>query len=139
MKTTIKKNKLIRQFHAVCHVNGLNEAEKEAIINSFGESSSKELTEQELEEAIRLVGKEPDKWRKRVLAAICGYLRTVHKGEYVDTAKSIACRAGGYSDFNKIPVSRLRDIYYEFTRKAETTKKAQYVKADIEFELSKRN
>lgn len=59
-------------------------------------------------------------WRKRVIAVLCGYLDS--KGyEYdnkVQAAKSTACRAAGVGtdEFNRISVTKLRDIYNTFIK-----------------------
>lgn len=75
--------------------------------------------------AHKAVQPEADMWRKRVIAAICGWLDACNykfnsPGEKVSYAISTACRAANCADFNKITVNRLSDIYSEFKRKQAT-------------------
>jgi hypothetical protein len=134
-----KKADLIRQYHTICQVNGLNQADKEAILEQYNVKSSRDLTEEQLAEVIAYLNSIPDNWRKRLMAAIGGYLRSVNKDQNINIIKAIACRASGYDDFNRIPVSRLRDVYYEFVRKQKTTATSQYVKASMMKQFSSLN
>ena len=69
---------------------------------------------------------EADIWRKRVIAAVCGYLDEKGYGysdeNKVVVAKATACRAAGVeaSAFNKIPVLKLREIYNAFLKMRKT-------------------
>lgn len=63
-----------------------------------------------------------DKWRKRCIAAVCGWLdaRNVHfatREEKVGYAIGCICRAGSASELNAISEARLKDVYNEFKRK----------------------
>jgi hypothetical protein len=136
----MNKSALIKKFHTVCSVNGVKDDQKKMIVGSYHVSSSKDLTEAQLNQLIRQITNDgQNQWRKRVMAAIGNFLRLVNKTENLDVIKAIACRASGYNDFNKIPVGRLRDIYYEFVRKNKTTQKSQYEKESIIHELEKCN
>lgn len=64
-----------------------------------------------------------DKWRKRVLAAIGGYHSKIGRDSGFAYSKATACRATGYDDFNKIPVSRLQNIYSMYCNKQEDFKR----------------
>jgi len=66
----------------------------------------------------------PDKWRKRLMAAIAAWMKLTnycHDEPGKDQAtiiKAIACRAAGnVKSFNAIPVDRLRNLYYAFVNK----------------------
>lgn len=59
---------------------------------------------------------ERDRTAKRVLAVICTWLdkhnyKFAAPAEKLRYAKAIACRATNCSDFNKIPLSRMQEIY----------------------------
>lgn len=128
---SIRKRQLIKQFHTVCSKSGISPEERRVIVGSFGRESSRELTEKELEDIIRSISDDSDKWRKRVMAGIGAWLRGVNIDHSPVMIKAIACRASGYPHFNAIPVSRLRDVYYEFVRKSKTVTGVQEFKQQI--------
>jgi hypothetical protein len=67
-----------------------------------------------------------DIWRKRVMGSIGAWLRSTSTevGDEAKAIKGIACKAaGGITDFNKIPVNKLRAIYYEFLEKQKVAKR----------------
>lgn len=119
-KISEQKKKLIRRFHIALNHGGMMK-QKPAILQSFGVESTKELADAELQQVIDSVTGEGDKWRKRVIAAIFGYCRTANLDYTIHGVKAIACRATGFPDFNRIPTSRLRDLYFEFVRKNKTS------------------
>lgn len=115
---------LLRQFHTLCSRLGMTEEEKRALIGGYGVESSKDIDNHDLmnlchtlELQLNKGAKEADALRKRVIASIGGWLRLTGKPHNIDTIKGIACRASGYSDFNKIPVERLRNLYNCFLKK----------------------
>lgn len=128
---TQKKRQLIKQFHTVCTKSGIDRDERREIVESFGRESSRDLSERELEDIIRSISDDGDKWRKRVLASVGSWLRNSNIDHTPAMIKAIACRASGYSHFNSIPVSRLRDIYYEFVRKGKTVGGVQEFKSQV--------
>jgi len=137
---TAYKKALLRKYHSVCHELRMTPDQKEAIKDSYGVSSSSDLSEAQLAHLIDklLTGQEhtslkdeANMWRKRVMAAIGGWLRSMHKTKNPDVLKAIACRASGYEKFNKIPVARLRSIYYEFAHKAKTTAATKQIKDEL--------
>ena len=60
-----------------------------------------------------------DKLRKQVIAAIGRWLRETGQTESLSKIKGIAMRASGYSDFNKIPRERLRNLIATFNNKVK--------------------
>jgi hypothetical protein len=133
-----RKAELIKQFHTVCRMNGLKPHEVQKVLNLYSVDSSKSLSERQLEDAIKFVDKS-DMWRKRVMAAIGAYLRSMHKTESLPLIKGIAERACGYQDFNKIPVARLRDVYYEFVHKNDVADRTNIIKAEHIMGLERNN
>lgn len=60
---------------------------------------------------------DPDRWRKRVLASVGGWLKLVGYPQSSTTyIKKIATQAAGseYDDFNRIPIKRLQELYNAF-------------------------
>lgn len=62
---------------------------------------------------------EMDVWRKRLMAAIGGWLRLTGKPESDEYIKGTACRAAGRSDFNDIPKGQLVSLYNAFLQKQD--------------------
>lgn len=120
MKTDNAHAKLLRQYHTICRILGIDAEERRAIASGYGVNSSKDLTNQQLVELLTKLHGDAHRWRRRVMAVIGAYLRRINYTENADTIKAVACRAAGYDDFNRIPVSRLRSVYYEFLRRNKT-------------------
>ena len=59
---------------------------------------------------------DPDRWRKRVLASVGGWLKLVGYPQSCTYIKKIATQAAGseYDDFNHIPIKRLQELYNAF-------------------------
>ncbi len=119
---------ILKKFHTLCHVLGLTDDEKRTIIESYGVESSRDMDTHDLidvcaslaEQANKKTGTaDLDKLRKRVMAAIGGYLRMIGKESNASVIKGIACRATGYADFNKIPRERLRNLVGAFNNKVK--------------------
>lgn len=65
-----------------------------------------------------------DKERKRVIAAICGWIDKIgykfeNPSEKIVYAKAVACRAANCALFNKIPASRLTAISFLYSNKTD--------------------
>lgn len=130
-KTTSKqtKNLLIRKFHTLASKAGLTADDKTELVRSYGVFSSSDMEENELTDACKLLSDilkksngEMDKHRKRVIAAIDGYLRITNSERNIDIIKGIATRATGFRSFNEIPKERLINIYYAFVNKQKDIK-----------------
>lgn len=126
---------ILKKFHVLCGVLGLTDDEKRAIVESYGVESSRDMDTHDLIDvcgrlSAQANGKtgagEMDKLRKRVMAAIGGYLKAAGKNSNAAVIKGIACRATGHTDFNKIPRERLRNLVAAFNNKV---KDAQAVNA----------
>ncbi len=128
--TEKQKNGLIKKFHTLLGKNGIGADGKEAILSGYGVESSKDLEISELVDICEILDKkanpsfyDADVWRKRVIAAIGGYLRSMGKEQNIDLIKSIACRAASRDRFNDIPTERLKSLYNAFKHR----------KNDVEF------
>lgn len=127
---------ILKKFHTLCGVLGLTEAEKRAIVESYGVESSRDMDTHDL---INVCGKlsaqanektgagEMDKLRKRAMAAIGGYLRKIDREGNAEIIKGIACRSTGYQSFNKIPAERLRNLYNTFRNKQKDMDAAERI------------
>lgn len=133
------KVELVHKYHALCSVNGIKEFEKEAIKESYGVSSISDLSINQLVELIGKLDSKANMWRRRVMAAVGAYLRRLNYTENLQTIKAVACRAAGYENFNSIPVSRLREVYYEFLRRNKTAEGTAVEISRLEHELSNLN
>lgn len=139
MKTTIDQQQswLLKKFHTLCTKAGVNADQKEAILASFGCTSSRDMTVTQLTTACNKLDHqlnpelaELDKWRKRVMGAIGGWLRIMSVGQTAEKIKSIACRATNHDSFNAIPKERLINIYYAFLKKQKDFKAVDGVVRD---------
>ncbi len=129
-KLSNEKKKLIQRFHIALKQAGMAK-QKEAMLEELGVESTRDLAEAELEQMIAALTGSGDKWRKRVMAAIFAWCRAISYEADTATVKGIACKASGYKRFNDIPVSRLRDVYYEFVRKSKTTASVREFKQQV--------
>jgi Ca2+-binding EF-hand superfamily protein len=119
---------ILKKFHTLCGVLGLTADEKLAIVESYGVDSSRDMDTHDLIDVCgklsaqankKTGGDETDKLRKRVMAAIGGYLRAAGKESSATLIKGIACRATGYDNFNRIPKERLRNLVATFNNKVK--------------------
>lgn len=132
MATITEQNQkwLLRKFHTLCSRLGMDADSKLALISSYGAESSKDLTNRQLTEICEQLngivnpeGARADRLRKRVIAAIGGWLRQIGKeNEGVGYIKAVACRAAGVENFNRIPAGRLETIYNMFLKKQRDAK-----------------
>ena len=142
MKTTCEHQQswLLKRFHTLCTKTGIKPEEKYAIIGGFGVESSRDLTVDQLQKACDALDKrmnpqlaDLDKWRKRVLASISGYLAITSQDKSIARVKAIACRATDKHEFNEIPKERLINVYYSFLKKQQDFKKVSgMVTQDLE-------
>ena len=127
MKTTFmekEQKQLLKKFHSLLVKSGAGPEYKEAILESYGVESSRDLSASDLLDICNKLSllsdpalAEPDRWRKRVMASIGGWLRSTGGEENATYIKSVACRAAEKERFNDIPVGMLRNLYYEFKNK----------------------
>ena len=122
---------LLKKFHTLCTVLGLDDEAKRAILASWGVESSRDLDQHQLIDICAKLSEQVnekdgtaslDKLRKRVIAAIGGWLRETRQQSNISIIKGIAMRASGYNDFNKIPRERLRNLIATFNNKVKDTR-----------------
>lgn len=114
----------MRAFFAACNAGGLSEAERHAIVESYGHESTTEMTEQELQDATRvLYGKEQKdeergKWVRRCMAVVYAHCeRNGFTKVGPDYVKSIITTSARGLSFNKLTVEQLTKVYNTFKRK----------------------
>ena len=117
---------MLKKFHTICGKAGIDDTEKRVIVVSYECTSSRDLTAQQLMDAIEKIerqmnprAEEFDRWRKRVIASIFAWRKAVGRNATMGEVKAIACRAAEVRSFNDIPMERLRSIYNAFTKKAK--------------------
>lgn len=128
MQTTADKQKssLIKRFHTLIGKAGVNAENKAIILAQYGVDSSKDLEVKDLIEICNALDYQAnpelaqiDRWRKRLMAAVFGWLGKMGKHDAKpELVKAIACRAAGVDRFNQIPLERLRSLYYAFGKKS---------------------
>lgn len=125
MQTLLDKQKtgLIKRFHTLLGKAGMDNEQKLAILAQYGVESSKDLSAYELLELCNKLDKmsnpqliELDLWRKRLLAAVGGYLKAadVVADNEIVLIKKVACIAAKKTEFNQIPLDRLKSLYNAF-------------------------
>ena len=144
MATITQQNQkwLLKKFHTLCTRLNMDADMKLALISGYGVESSKDLTNAELlelcdhlNEILNPEDAKTDKMRKRVIAAIGGWLRMIGKGdEGINYIKGVACQAAKVDNFNKIPLERLTTIYNMFLRKQKDAKSVNEVAGQIAYE-----
>lgn len=118
-KAQVQHARLLKKFHTLCTKKGLTDEDKEAILEGFGKTSSKEMNNLELAAACGALegnrkqpsGDKMDTWRKRVIASVFGYHKAVGKDMTMAAVKAIVTRQSGYATLNKIPEVRLIALY----------------------------
>lgn len=119
---------LLKKYHTLCTVLGLDDEAKRAILASWGVESSRDLTQHQLIDICAKLSEQVDekqgtarldKLRKQVIAAIGGWLRETKQQSNISIIKGIAMRASGYNDFNKIPRERLYNLIATFNNKVK--------------------
>jgi len=134
MKRQKTKAEMIRWVHILMHELGFDAQDKKALLAEYGVESSNKLSLEELREVCgRLEGarnpllNEADKWRKRAIAAIGGFLAAGGKEGNINIIKAIALRATECGDFNRIPIDKLRGLYFGFSKQAKVMREAEKI------------
>lgn len=118
---------LLKKFHTLCSVLGMTDDEKQGIIKAYGVESSRDIDTHALVDLCAKLSKQAggqkqqdyDKLRKQCMAAIGSWLKMCGRESNATIIKAIACRAAKQSDFNKIPLERLRNLVYLFNNKVK--------------------
>lgn len=135
MAITLKEKQekgLLKKFHTLCGKAGMNQDDKDAILASYGATSSKELDYIQLMEICTRLEKQADpklnqldENRKRLMASVGGWLRLMGVPSNASKIKAIACRAAQRADFNEIPLEQLRSLYAAFNKKQRDLKQVE--------------
>lgn len=135
MKTVTGKKELIKLHHTLASKLGMTEENRRAMLAGWGADSSSALSIDQLQDVCRVMKQrlndKSDKWRKRVMASIFGYMKMTGREVDSNYVKSIACRsAGNYDNFNHIPVGKLQTVYYAFQDKQKVLKRTGELMSD---------
>ena len=127
METLIdrEQKRLIKKFYTLLGKASIDNYGKEAILSSYGVESTKDLSVGQLIEVCDAIDTtfinpkcgELDRYRKRLIAAIGGYLKLMSVSGGISKITAIACRAARKDDFNDIPLEQLRSLYAAFNKK----------------------
>ena len=127
----------LRKFHTICTKMDIEESAKRAMIESYGVTSSRDLTAHQLLDLINKLESiqrpsliDADKYRKRLIAAIFAWRKATGNDANMNEVKAIACRAAGADRFNAIPLERLRSLYNAFTNKSKDLQFVDQVTAE---------
>ena len=141
MATITQQNQkwLLKKFHTLCARLNMDAEMKLALLSGSGVESSKDLSNvdlmticDELNDILSPQDAKRDRMRKRVIAAIGGWLRLIGKGnEGVDYIKGVACRAAKIGNFNQISLDRLTTIYNMFLKRQKDAKAVNEVAGRI--------
>lgn len=129
---------LLKKFHTLCSVLGIDAEGKRTIIASYGVDSSRDIDTHDLVDLCAKLseqagsdGDDLSRMRKRAMASIGSYLKAMSLESNVSVIKGIACRATGYKEFNKIPKERLRNLIYTFNNKVKDARNVDKMLAQI--------
>jgi len=118
-----QKTSLIKKFHTLLGQLKIDNETKEVILESYGVESSRDLSASQLIDLCDSLDRqarpelgELDRLRKRLMAAIGGWLKSIDREHDAELIKAIACRASGYEKFNQIPKNRLVSLYHGFVK-----------------------
>ena len=142
MQTTLEttRKKLLKRFHTLLHVAGIDTDGKAVILQQYNVESSTQLSVYELMEIINNIETRTnvnyqlqDKWRKRVIAVVSNYLKAMgsKKARDIDYIKTIATRAAKVDEFNKIPAERLKSLYNAFNQRIKDVEAAIEIESSI--------
>jgi hypothetical protein len=128
---------LVKRYHTLCTQIGMEAHEKATILQAYNVESSLDLSVKDLQEICSKLEcmlkpdlEKLDAWRKRVMAAIGGWLRGINKESNGMMIKGIACRASGYERFNEIPKERLINLYHAFVKKQKDFQSVHQITAE---------
>ena len=141
-----QKTFLVKKFHVLLGKAGLDALAKEGLLGGYHVESSKDLTVSQLVEVCDILDKminpqlvDLDKWRKRLMAAIGGWLKAMGQKENISMIKAVACRASQRNSFNDIPLEKLRSLYAAFNKKQKDLSTVETMTADVVDVLSRLN
>ncbi|MBR4801483.1 MAG: hypothetical protein IK041_01595 [Bacteroidales bacterium] len=103
----------------VCEFSGGRTSSLKTIYEDYPHEYFKMMEWMKSQQKPSAYSNEGEKWRRRVLAAICSYLdaagrRFDEKSKKISYAMTIACRSANCKSFNKISITALRKVYNTF-------------------------
>lgn len=112
----------LKQLMTILSIQKVSDEDRAQLVCSWTKgrtTSARELRPTEMQDIVNALQNadqnSPDLWRKRVIAAVYGFLKKMNKEASPELVKAIACRAAKVQDFNKIPTQRLVSLYTAFT------------------------
>lgn len=124
-----QQKQLLKKFYTLLGKTKVGTEGKDAILQSYGVESSKDLSAHDLMDICNKLTLQADpqlakldKLRKRLIRSIFAYYETIGKTVDMSYVKATACHASGFKNFNQIPPARLRNLYNEFNNKVKDIK-----------------
>jgi hypothetical protein len=132
-----EQKRLVKKFHTLLNRYGIDNDTKLEILQQYNVTSSAYLDcRQLLDLCARLermhdpAAAELDRWRKRLMGVIGGWLRAMNRVDNAQIIKSVACRASARASFNDIPTEQLRSLYNAFLKKTKDLRMTEQLTAD---------
>lgn len=124
------KKSLLQRIHNAARELGMKGADYRAFLSGYGVESATDLSVNMLRDAISVLEQRRDsnksdeelsldRWRRRVYAAIAGWLGRTGRKEQTGNAdyiRSIACKAAQTEKFAAIDLPKLVTIYNKFNK-----------------------
>lgn len=133
-KTPAARRAALADIHRMKSIIGLDREAWEDFLRPWGVRSSKDLSDSDLADIRRRLHEITDKeaasqadyqrakWSRRVYGVIAEWLARAGYRHDSEAIRTVACRAARVSDFNAIPLSKLRQIYMSWTAKTRTAR-----------------
>ena len=148
--TEITHKNLVKKFHTLLSKYAIRNEDKLTILGTYGVETSLDLTIDQLVQVCDVLQRgmprcheeekqqEFDKLRKRLIASIFGWRKSLGCTTDMTLVKAIACRAAevpeGYAlsvRFNSIPVEKLRSLYNAFGHMAKDMSKVKEMNQEM--------
>jgi len=130
--TDTEKNRLIKKYHTLAGRAGMNDEAKDALLSGYGVESSKDLEVNQLIEVCNTLNNmlnkdvdKLDKLRKRLIAAVGGYLTAMGKQSNLQIILGTIRRASEGRELNELKEAQLTSLYGAFNKAQKDMKKVR--------------
>ena len=133
-----EKNRLIRKFHTLLAKGGISNEEKQAMLASYGVTSSREMNTYELLELCDRLSRSlspreqsRDKWLRRLMAIVGVYLKETDHQPTAEMIGAVIRRAAKAESLRTIPEDRLRSLYNAFNHRVKDLQRVDEITAHL--------
>ena len=127
-----EKKRLIKKYHTLAGRAGMDERAKDALLSGYGVESSRDLEVDQLIELCNtlnnMLNKDADKLdklRKRLIAAVGGYLTAMGKQSNLQIILGTIRRASEGRELNELKEAQLTSLYGAFNKAQKDMKKVR--------------